>query len=92
MQSALNITLTDLTRQERLSIWLRREGVSVSSIAQRLNVQVMTVSRWLKAERLSSWRHRQLVELGIPAELLPPAVDVAPGPQKRPAMARERSA
>lgn len=79
MKTGLHITLNDLTRQECLSIWLRREGVSVADIAKSLDVKPMSVSRWFRAERISSWRHRQLVECGIPAELLPPPVDIAPG-------------
>lgn len=82
MQPALDVTPIELTRQERLLIWMRREGMSASGIARKLDVQVMTVVRWLRAERLPSWRHRQLVGCGIPAGLLPPPVDVAPGRQR----------
>lgn len=79
----LNLTQTDLTRQERLVIWLRRAGITKTQVAQAVGVQCVAVARWFKAESIPSWRHKQLVEFGIPSELLPPAIDKAPGPQPR---------
>mgnify|MGYP000152257866 CR=1 FL=1 len=73
------ITYEELTRQERLLIWLRRANLNNAQIAEALNVSAIAISRWFRAESISSWRHRQLVDFGIPAELLPPAVDKAPG-------------
>lgn len=84
MQSTATIPLTSLTRQEQLLIWLRREGMTCKAIAEKLHVgSITSVSRWFSAESIPSWRHRQLVELGIPAVLLPPAVDIPPGPRAR---------
>ena len=88
METTLNVTLNNLTRQERLLIWMRREGVSTANIAKTLGVQPLSVYRWFNAERISTWRHRQLVECGIPAELLPPPVDIAPG---RPRIQRQEA-
>lgn len=72
--STKNITLTELTRQERLLIWLRRAGLTNKAIAQATGVKPAAVTRWLESETIPPWRHAQLVELGIPVELLPPAV------------------
>lgn len=77
------ITYEELTRQERLLIWLRRANLNNAQIAEALNVSAIAISRWFRAESIPSWRHRQLVDFGIPAELLPPAVDKAPGRQRR---------
>lgn len=73
------ITCDNLTRQERLLIWLRRANITNAQIAAALNVGAIAVTRWFRADSIPSWRHRQLVTFGIPADLLPPAVDKAPG-------------
>lgn len=84
MQSAINIASTDLTRQERLLIWLRRAGITNVDIARKIGVSSsMSVTRWFNAESIPTRRHRQLVDFGIPAELLPPALDITPGPRPR---------
>lgn len=72
-----------INRQDMLLIWLRREGVNQADIARWLGVTETSVSRWLRAESIPVQRHGQLVELGIPAELLPAPVHVAPGPKKK---------
>lgn len=81
MRSTIPLTQDDLTRQERLAIWLRRKGVSQAAIARTIGVKPMAVKRWFDAERLPSWRVRQLLEFGIPEALLPRAEDVASGPR-----------
>lgn len=70
------------TRQEALLIWIRRRGMQQRDIERRLGIGQNTVSRWLAADTIPSWRHRQLVSLGIPAELLPAPLDIAPGPKR----------
>lgn len=70
------------TRQEALQLWLRRRGMKPGSIASALNTGKNTVSRWLRADTIPTWRHRQLVGLGIPAGLLPAPVDIPPGPKR----------
>lgn len=70
------------TRQAMLSAWLKQEGITQASIAQALEISEQSVSRWIRAQSLSSWRHSQLVSFGIPADLLPPVVDKAPGPKR----------
>lgn len=82
MPSVKNLSLTDLTRQERLVIWLRRAGISNAALARALGTGQATICRWINhADSLPSWRHRQLTEFGIPAELLPPAMDIPGGPK-----------
>lgn len=82
MSSMEKISLSDLTRQERLVIWLRRAGISNAALARALGTGQATICRWINhADSLPSWRHRQLVEFGIPAELLPPAMDIPGGPK-----------
>lgn len=83
MPISSNLTQSDLTRQERLMIWLRRAGITKMQIARTLGVQPVAIARWFEAKSIPTWRHNQLVQFGIPAELLPPAVDRAPGPKPK---------
>ena len=71
------------TRQELLLLWLKRNGIQQGDIAKALHTGKNTVSRWLRADTIPTWRHRQLLDYGIPAELLPAPVDIAPGPKRR---------
>lgn len=70
------------TRQESLRLWLTRNGIRQADIAKALDTGANTISRWLRADNIPTWRHQQLVKFGIPVELLPAAVDIPPGPKK----------
>lgn len=71
------------TRQESLLLWLKRNCIQQGDIASALNIGKNTVSRWLRAETIPSWRYQQLLDFGIPQELLPKPLDIAPGPKRR---------
>lgn len=73
----------DQTRQDILSIWLKRQGKTQADIARALEVGEVSVSRWMKADSIPIRRHEQLPKFGIPAELLPLPLDIAPGPKRR---------
>lgn len=73
----------DLTRQDMLSIWLKRQGKTQADIARALEVGEVSVSRWMRAQSIPVKRHEQLVKFGIPAELLPAPVDITPGPKRK---------
>lgn len=73
----------ELTRLERLLIWMRRNRINFSEIGESLGITRMSAGRLCKAERISSSRHRELAQLGIPVELLPLAKDVKRGPKGR---------
>lgn len=83
MSSMENITQIDLTRQDRLLIWLRRNGISQTDIARALDVGKVAVSRWMRVETLPVRRHQQLVKFGIPEDLLPTPLDITPGPKRK---------
>lgn len=78
----------DLTRVERLMIWMRRNRLHFSEIGASLGITRMSAGRLCKAERIPRERHLALARLGIPAELLPPAEDVRRG--RKPGGRRER--
>ena len=82
MQSTEKLAQIDLNRQELLLIWMRRNSLSYSDIAKAMEVSPSTVRAWFEAESIPTWRHEQLVKFGIPAELLPSGINIAPGPRR----------
>ncbi len=82
MQSMKTVSQNDLTRQERLIIWMRREGHTNTSVARALGVTLSSITRWIAADSISTWRHRQLMDFGFPEDLLPAARDLTPGPKR----------
>ena len=79
----INLTQSELTRQERLLIWLYREGITKMQIAKAIGVSPIAVTLWFQSERIPKWMHKQLVDVGIPYELLKEAVDIARGPRPK---------
>ncbi|MDD6181133.1 MAG: helix-turn-helix domain-containing protein [Desulfovibrionaceae bacterium] len=71
--------LQDLSREEQLLIWMRRNGLTYSKVAKMLGISRMSVQRLCTADRIPTSRSRQLKKLGIPEELLPEARDVPRG-------------
>lgn len=81
MQSTQLVAHVELTRQERLKLWLWRNNCKQAELARKLGVGKSAVGKWIRAERLPSWRVRMLREVGIPEELLPRAEDIPCGPK-----------
>lgn len=77
------LTQMNLTRQELLYLWFKRNDVRQKDIAAKIEVTEASFSRMIHAETISTWRHTQLVAIGIPSEFLPPILDKSPGPKKR---------
>lgn len=78
--SSIPKAIDDLTRSEKLTIYLRRMETSFAAISKTLGISRGGAIRLLKKSKtIPSWRHRQFRELGIPEELLPVAKDIAPG-------------
>lgn len=71
----------EFSRLERLIIWMRRNKINFSGIGESLGITRMSAGRLCKAERIPGARHRELIRLGIPADLLPPAEDIRRGPK-----------
>lgn len=68
-----------------LLAWLKQQGITQVSIARALETSKQSVSRWMRADTIPTWRHEQLVKFGIPAELLPVAQEHPGRLQKNPA-------
>lgn len=60
-------------RAVRLTLWLREHGYSLAWIARRWNVQKSYPGKCLMAETepLPEYRHKDLINLGVPPKLLP---------------------
>lgn len=74
--------VNDLTRTEKLDVYLSRIGSSYANIGDKLGISRSTALRMLRSPHVSTHRHRQLASL-LPKELLPEAKDVPPGPKPR---------
>lgn len=82
MQITGKIAQTDLTRQELLRVWMRRNGLTYAALGRELGVGKTTIKNWFQAERIPAWRHEALVQFGVPVELLPEPINIAPGPKR----------
>ncbi|MDL2306613.1 hypothetical protein LJC48_01100 [Desulfovibrio sp. OttesenSCG-928-C06] len=76
----------DASRLTDLRVWMIRNNMSYGDIARSFGVSRSAVQAMVSRPRISSQRHQQLRELGIPEHLLPPVVDV---PRGRPARMSE---
>lgn len=61
----------EFSREEKLIIWLRREGLSYAALGRLLGITRMSALRICKAEEIDIVRYAQLIVLGVPQELLP---------------------
>lgn len=71
--------IADLTRAEKLEIYMKRTGITFSDIAKPIGVAPASARRMLLNDSIPTWRHTQLLKAGVPEQLLPPARDIAPG-------------
>lgn len=63
-------------RQARLNAWLAERNVKKKDLAAACGIKPNTLSMILSGERRPARRIQALIDLGIPAELLPtPSVD-----------------
>jgi len=74
MNTLTQITQAELTKQEKLLIWMRRAGKNNANLAKFAKVAPITAGRWLRAESLPWYRVQILHDFGIPEELLPSSI------------------
>ncbi|MEL7638219.1 MAG: XRE family transcriptional regulator [Solidesulfovibrio sp.] len=62
-----------LPREQRLKLWLRGQGLTLTTLAARLGVHKSTSGKWLVRcnEELPQTRRLQLLAMGMPEEYLP---------------------
>lgn len=85
MQTQLN--LTSHTRKEKMFSWMRANGLTYASIASRIGVTAHGLSLMFTRKSIPTRRYKQLTEVGVPLDILPPARDIPTGP--RPKMPEE---
>jgi hypothetical protein len=75
--------VTQLTRDEKREIWLKRNSQTLQGLAVAAGVSKGRLSIVLRGETMPPAIHARLVEYGVPEELLPPPLDIPPGPKPR---------
>ncbi|WP_428558616.1 MAG: hypothetical protein ACP59X_12200 [Solidesulfovibrio sp. DCME] len=62
-----------LPREQRLRLWLRSEGLTLTRLAERMGVHKSAPGKWLVSGRepLPANRRMELVAMGMPKECLP---------------------
>lgn len=75
--------ISDLTRSEKLEIYMKRKKITFTNIGEAIKVSRTSAYKMLHGEHVSTYRHAQLLKAGIPDILLPPARDIAPGPKPK---------
>ena len=58
-------------RKASLDAWLAYHGISKKTLADELGVHPSMITRIIQGKRAPQKRIRQLISLGVPAELLP---------------------
>ena len=59
------------TRQARLKVWLLLNSVEQQELAQKMGISPQLLSMTLTGRRATKERIEQLINLGIPEDLLP---------------------
>lgn len=68
-------TVTGLSRQEALFLWMRRKGLTNRELCGKLRLSEGVMSVYLRGDEIPTTYHKMLVDLGIPPEYLPNPVD-----------------
>ncbi|GFK95426.1 hypothetical protein NNJEOMEG_03289 [Fundidesulfovibrio magnetotacticus] len=89
MKTCFADNLTDLSREEKLQIFLNRSGLTFKAIGGKLDMSGTAAAKLCRGETIPVRRHAELVALGIPAEYLPRPEDIKPGPKPRRSLATE---
>jgi len=89
MESTFTATPIEPTRQELVRLWLDRSGNSFRGLGEAMGIAGVSVARLCDGETIPTARRRQLLALGMPDELLPPAVDQKPGRKPRRSLQEE---
>lgn len=81
MESSFKSNLTDLSREEKLLIWLLRNNKNWTSLGRAMGMTGAAASKLCRGKSMPTRRHAELVKYGVPKELLPPPLDIKPGPK-----------
>lgn len=70
-------------RTVRLRQWMANCSVTYRWVGEQLGITTTAARSLLIKDTVPVKRHQRLVEIGIPAELLPVAMDIPTGPARR---------
>ena len=72
---SFNCNLPEITRQEALLLWLRRNEMTLTRLGRLMGGLSHTGVRQMlfRVDSITGARHQQLLDLGLPEGLLPPA-------------------
>ena len=82
LQLTSSLIFKNVTRQDKLKIWLDLSGISYAKLAEMLVVEPSVARRLCKGDSVSPYRWAQLQAVGIPEELLPESKFIPPGPKR----------
>lgn len=83
MQSISDIILADLSRVEKLKIWMIRAGVSYKALARQIGLTGSALGRICAQDTIPTRHHAALLRLGVPVEFLPQPKDLKSGPKPK---------
>lgn len=87
METVYNLTPRE--RKEKMFEWMVANKLTYKRISEIMGVSSTLVSIMFKRPSIPTRRHKQLRDVGVPLEILPPAKDIPSGP--RPKWANEIS-
>lgn len=70
-------------RPKRLRKWLRAHDITLAALGRELGVSETRARELIFIETMPTLLHARATALGIPAELLPQALDKKPGPKPK---------
>lgn len=83
-----NVATTSEARRCALQLWMEERRWTAQWLADAMGVSRQFVKAMLERDTMPAKRHKQMVRLGVPEELLPP---VYTGPMGRPCIQREEA-
>ncbi len=75
--------LSKLSREEKLRAFMAIKGVTLASLAQKMNISSNAVKYLLFNKTIPTRRYRELIDIGFPEDVLPPAEDRKSGPKPK---------
>lgn len=75
--------LTELSSKEKMFRWMRENGQTYTNLSAQMGITSCGLGRLFKGQTIPTRRHRQLVALGVPAEVLPQPLDIPTGPKPK---------
>jgi hypothetical protein len=82
MESQQQVTSIELTRQERLLVWMNRNGITFSALGKLMGITGVNARRRLESDTIPPPHYESWSKI-IPADLLPESKYLKPGPKPK---------